>query len=116
MEVMKNLRKSRRVAVDCRLAFNGEDDISGEAEVVDLSFTGCMGRSEQVMQPGIQMKVSLFLSDGHDWPVRVDEAIVRWARGGEFGMEFVSMRPPQLQRIQQFLIKAKPLGRGPDEA
>jgi hypothetical protein len=53
--------------------------------------------------------VSIFLPDGHEWPVRVDEAIVRWARGGEFGLQFIKLRPPQLQRIQQYLIKAKPL-------
>jgi hypothetical protein len=53
--------------------------------------------------------VSLFLSDGHDWPVRIDDAIVRWARGGEFGVEFLAIRPPQLQRIQQYVIKTKPL-------
>jgi hypothetical protein len=28
---------------------------------------------------------------------------------GEFGVEFLAMRPAQLQRIQQFVIKARPL-------
>lgn len=32
-----------------------------------------------------------------------------WARGGEFGVEFLVMRPPQLQRIQQFVIKHRPV-------
>jgi hypothetical protein len=109
MEQAKTLRKSRRVAIGCRLAFVGEDEVDGEAEVLDLSFTGCMAKSDTEVHPGLLMKVSLFLSDGHEWPVRVDEAIVRWARGGEFGMEFLVMRPPQLQRIQQFVIKTKPL-------
>ena len=77
--------------------------------MLDVSSTGCMARSERAMPPGLRMKVSLFLSDGLEWPVRVDEAVVRWARGGEFGIEFVVMRPPQLQRIQQFVIKHRPL-------
>ncbi|MDR4479189.1 MAG: PilZ domain-containing protein [Nitrospira sp.] len=109
MENTKTLRKSRRVATDCRLEFIGEDDVDGAAEVLDLSCTGCMAKSDSTMQPGLRMKVSLFLSDGHEWPVRVEEAVVRWARGGEFGMEFLVMRPPQLQRIQQFVIKTRPL-------
>jgi hypothetical protein len=109
MEEAKELRKSRRVTIGCRLAFFAEDEVEGEAEVLDLSFTGCMAKSETSVQPGLQMKVSLFLSDGHEWPVRVDEAIVRWARGGEFGVEFLAMRPPQLLRIQQFVIKTMPL-------
>jgi hypothetical protein len=109
VENAKVLRKSRRVATDCRLAFIGEDDADGEAEVLDLSCTGCMAKSANEIQPGLRMKVSLFLSDGHEWPVRVEEAIVRWARGGEFGIEFLVMRPPQLQRIQQFVIKTRPI-------
>ena len=109
MEDTRTLRKSRRVAADCRLEFVGEDEVEGEAEVLDLSSTGCMAKSEQVMPPGLCIKVSLFLSDGHQWPVRVEEAVVRWARGGEFGVEFLVMRPPQLQRIQQFVIKHRPV-------
>ena len=109
MEDTKILRKSRRVATDCRLEFLGEDEIDGEAELLDLSSTGCMAKSERMMPPGLRMKVTLFLSDGHEWPVRVEEAVVLWARGGEFGVEFLVMRPPQLQRIQQFVIKHRPL-------
>ncbi len=105
----KESRKSRRVPVGCRLFFFAEGDLEGEAEVLDLSFTGCMARSDTPVDPGLTMKLSIFLQDGHEWPVRVDEAIVRWARGGEFGMQFTVMRPPQLQRIQQYLIKMKPL-------
>jgi hypothetical protein len=108
VEDTKTLRKSRRVATDCRLEFIGEDEFDGEAELLDLSSTGCMAKSDQVMPPGLRLKVSLFLSDGHEWPVRIEEAVVRWARGGEFGVEFVVMRPPQLQRIQQFVIKHRP--------
>lgn len=109
VEQTKTLRKSRRVATDCRLEFLGEDEVDGEAEMLDVSSTGCMARSERTMPPGFRMRVSLFLADGLDWPVRVEEAVVRWARGGEFGIEFVVMRPPQLQRIQQFVIKHRPV-------
>jgi len=108
VEEAKMLRKSRRVAADCRLEYIGEDDFEGEAELLDLSSTGCMAKAEQALPPGLRMKVSVFLSDGHEWPVRVEEAVVRWARGGEFGIEFLVMRPPQLQRIQQFVIKHRP--------
>lgn len=109
VEDTKTLRKSRRVVTDCRLEFLGEDEVDGEAELLDLSCTGCMAKSDSPMQPGFRMKVSVFLSDGHEWPIRVEEAVVRWARGGEFGLEFLSMRPPQLQRIQQYIIKTRPV-------
>ncbi|CAE6788824.1 MAG: PilZ domain-containing protein [Nitrospira sp.] len=109
MEQTNTLRKSRRVATDCRLEFIGEDEVDGVAEMLDVSFTGCMARSEHVMPPGFRLRLSLFLTDGLEWPVRVDEAVVRWARGGEVGIEFVVMRPPQLHRIQQFVIKHRPV-------
>lgn len=108
MEHTNTLRKSRRVATDCRLEFVGEDEIDGEADMLDVSSTGCMARSNHPLPPGLRMRLSLFLADGLEWPVRVDEAVVRWARGGECGIEFVVMRPPQLQRIQQFVIKHRP--------
>ena len=68
-----------------------------------------MVRSEGVVQPGFKMKVALFPLDGEERPVRVDEAIVQWARGGEFGMEFLVIRPSQFQRIQQFVMQTLPL-------
>lgn len=79
VEQTNTLRKSRRVATDCRLEFLGEDEVDGDAEMLDVSSTGCMARSERTMPPGFRMRVSLFLADGLDWPVRVDEAVVRWA-------------------------------------
>ena len=47
----KELRKSRRITIGCRLAFFGEDDLEGEGEMLDLSFTGCMAKSDSVLHP-----------------------------------------------------------------
>jgi hypothetical protein len=102
-------RQARRIATGCRLAFLDEHNQEGEGEMLDLSCTGCMATTVHVVQPGLQMKISLLLSDGHETPVQVDEAIVRWARGGEFGVEFITVCPPQLQRIRQFILKTHPV-------
>jgi len=32
---------------------------------------------------------------GLDWPMRVEQAAVKWARGGEFGLEFVRILPDE---------------------
>ncbi|MCC2641161.1 MAG: uncharacterized protein K0S45_1574 [Nitrospira sp.] len=80
--------------------------MEGDAEILDLSCAGCMAKSETPVQPGLRMKLSLFLSDGQERPIHVDEAIIRWARGGEFGVEFLAMSQPQLLRIQQFVINS----------
>lgn len=107
MSSTKEARKSRRVGVNCRLFFFGEDDFEGEALLLDLSSTGCMARSMEPLQVGRKLKLSLFLPDGYTWPVRVEEAVVRWIRDCECGMEFLSIRPPHLLRIQHLIMKKK---------
>jgi hypothetical protein len=107
MSLTKEDRKARRVGVTCRLFFFGEDDFEGEAQLLDLSSTGCMAKSMEPLQVGRKLKLSLFLPDEHTWPVRVEEALVRWVRGCECGMEFIAIRPPHLHRIQQLIMKKK---------
>lgn len=107
MSSTKEDRKARRVDVTCRLFFFGEDDFEGEAQLLDLSSTGCMAKAMEPLQIERKLKLSLFLPDGHAWPVRVEEAIVRWVRDRECGLEFLSIRPPHLHRIQQLIMKKK---------
>jgi hypothetical protein len=40
-----------------------------------------------------------------DWPVRIDEARVRWVRGNTFGAEFVKLREEERVKLNQ-LVKA----------
>jgi hypothetical protein len=103
----KEFRKARRMDLVCRLFFFGDDDFEGEAQIIDLSFSGCMARSMEPLIADKRLKLSLFLPDGHEWPVRVEDAIIRWVRNCEFGLEFLSIRPPQLHRIQQFMIRKR---------
>ena len=43
----------------------------------------------------------------HKWPLRVDEAIVRWVNGQEVGIEFTSIRPAQQERLRALVMKVK---------
>jgi hypothetical protein len=40
--------------------------------------------------------------------LRVDEAIVRWIEGKQFGLEFTSIRLAQRERLRNLIMKAKP--------
>lgn len=104
---MKELQKSLRVGAACRLFFFGENDFEGEAQVLDLSVTGCRVKSGISLEMGMRLKLSIFLPDQHPWPVRVEEAAVRWCQDPTFGLEFLSIRPPQLQRVRHFVTKSK---------
>ena len=103
----KESRKARRVSLSCRLFFFGENDFEGEAKVLDISFSGCCATSEIEVVVGMRLKLSIFLPDGHPWPLRVDDAVVRWIQDKNFGLEFLSIRPAQLSRVQAFVMKKR---------
>lgn len=96
-------RRGRRVALSCRVFFFGDDDYEGEGKVVDISTSGCRISSDETLPVGRVLKLSLFLND-HRWPLRIDEAIVRWAKDGSYGIEFTSIRLAQRERIRALVM------------
>ena len=99
-------RRGRRLSLSCRLFFFGEDDFEGEATVLDLSTNGCQATSLTHVQVGMVLRLSLFLHD-QQWPLRIDEALVRWVNGESFGLEFTGIRPAQRERVRAIIMKAK---------
>ncbi|MDO8354837.1 MAG: PilZ domain-containing protein [Nitrospirota bacterium] len=99
-------RRGRRLNLSCRLFFFGEDDFEGEATILDLSTGGCQATSLTEVQVGTTLRLSLFLQD-QEWPVRIDEALVRWVKSSAFGLEFTEIRSAQRERIRALIMKAK---------
>lgn len=99
-------RRGRRLALSCRLFVFGEDDFEAEGTLMDISTSGCRATSSVHMHRGMIVKLSVFLPD-HQWPLRVEEAIVRWTNGQEFGVEFNSIRLAQRERLRALIMKAK---------
>jgi c-di-GMP-binding flagellar brake protein YcgR len=99
-------RRGRRLKLSCRLFFFGEDDFEGEATLLDLSTGGCQATSLIPVQVGMALRLSLFLHD-QKWPLRIDEALVRWVDGARFGLEFTGIRPVQRERIRAIVMNAK---------
>jgi len=100
-------RRGRRIALSCRLFFFGDDDFEGEATVLDVSTNGCSAESSVEVKIGMLFKLSLFLDD-FKWPLRVDQAIVRWIDGRQFGLEFISIRLAQRERLRNLIMKVRP--------
>ena len=98
-------RRGRRLSLSCRLFFFGEDDFEGEATVLDLSTNGCQAASLIPVQVGMVLRLSLFLHD-QQWPLRIDEALVRWVKGANFGLEFTGIRLAQRERVRSIIMKA----------
>jgi hypothetical protein len=99
-------RRGRRIALSCRLFFFGDDDFEGEAKILDVSTNGCSAESSIEVKIGMVLKLSLFLAD-YKWPLRVDQAIVRWIDGNQFGLEFTNIRLAQRERLRGLIMKAR---------
>lgn len=105
-ETMPKDRRGRRLELSCRMFFFGEDDFEGEATLLDLSTSGCKASSAIELHKGMLLKLSLFLPD-HRWPLRVEEAIVRWVEGSACGLEFTSIRLAQRERLRALIMKSR---------
>jgi len=89
-----------------RLFFFGDGELEGEATVLDISTNGCRATSLTEIKVGLSLKLSLFLQD-QQWPLRIDEAAVRWVDGRTFGLEFIGIRPAQRERLRAIVMKSK---------
>lgn len=99
-------RRGRRLTMNRRLFFFGEGEFEGEATIVDISTNGCKATSLTEVQVGLTLKLSLFLQD-QQWPLRIDQALVRWVDGQSFGLEFIGIRPAQRERLRSLLMKSR---------
>lgn len=99
-------RRGRRVKANRRLFFFGDNELEGEAMVLNFSTGGCQATSQTAVEVGMVFKLSLFLED-QPWPLRIDESIVRWVGGQTFRLEFTGIRPAQRERLRSILMKER---------
>lgn len=99
-------RRGRRLPLSCRLFFFGEDDFEGEATLLDISASGCRASSSIPLTAGMMLRLSLFLHD-HQWPLRINQAVVRWIDNQEFGLEFTDITMAQRERLRTLVMKAR---------
>lgn len=96
-----DLRKIARIRVHFRSFFSASQ-LEGEGTVTDLSTKGCKIVSDRLVQPNTALEVWFFLPD-RDHPLKVQLAEVRWTRGRDFGLEFLTMRSENQERIGRVL-------------
>lgn len=85
------------------ISFSGETE--GEGSVINLSMKGCKVESDAGVKVGDAMSLILLLP-GEQAPTAVDLALVRWAKGQWFGLEFVSLGATEMNRLRSFLSSA----------
>jgi c-di-GMP-binding flagellar brake protein YcgR len=73
--------------------------VGGEGSVVDLSIGGCRIESPTDVQPGAALELRIAAIE-HEPPIQIHQALVRWSRERQFGLEFVMMAPEEWARLQ----------------
>jgi hypothetical protein len=91
-------RKHPRYRVEYGASFSGER-LRAPGVILDLSSNGCRARSANESSIGEALRVLIDVPR-YDTPLHVTRAVVRWARGQEFGMEFIEMGPDDQERLQ----------------
>jgi hypothetical protein len=51
----------------------------------------------------MKLRLSIFLKD-QKWPLRIDQAVVRWVNGQRFGIEFIGIRLAQRERLRAMIM------------
>jgi PilZ domain len=99
---MMEQRKNLRFPVKFRSSFSSIGLVGGEGSVVDLSIRGCRIESSIDVHPGASLDVLIQAIEGES-PIHIQAAIVRWIRGGEFGLEFEVIIPTEWAHLKEFV-------------
>ena len=92
-------RKTPRFPVRFRSSFTSLNIVGGDGSVTDLSLRGCHVDSQTEVRPGTSLELRIHTSEDEP-PLKIQEAVVRWSRASEFGMEFVTLVPEEWARLQ----------------
>lgn len=95
-------RRCARYAVQFQSSLSAPHMPEGTGTAVDLSIRGCRVQSFSPVVPGLRVKMSILVPEPEK-AIEVDQAVVRWSSGQEFGLEFASITPEQFERLTKVL-------------
>ncbi len=101
-------RVQPRFTTQFRSTFSGQRQ-EGQGRTLDISAGGCKIESELKVELGGKFECRLHVP-GLDWPLRIDEATVRWVGGNTFGIGFTRISPEELHKLQAVLKKLEDEG------
>ncbi len=94
-------RRAARFPVQCTLDFLGPH-AAGDGTVSDLSMGGCQVDTKASVYIGMYLPLRVYLP-GQETPLKVDQAVVRWAKKEKYGFEFMSLWPEEQARLRHFV-------------
>ena len=89
-----------RPQVRCSILFSA--DYSGAGTVHNISEKGCKVVCDKTVSEGAELtlRISAFEQES---PINIDQAVVRWSKRREFGVEFTGMRREARERLSQLV-------------
>ena len=101
VKVKEDRREYDRMEMSFPVKFHGED-ISGDGMVLNVSMGGCSFSTAADLAIGTIVKLELHVS-AEVPPVIAEAAVVRNARAGSAGVEFLRWHPAERERLQLFV-------------
>jgi hypothetical protein len=103
---MAERRTALRIPVTFQANFSPVSIGKGEGTIVDLAPGGC--RIETRFHVPITTYLEIrFHTSLKDPLILVDLAAVRWAKGGQLGIEFLSLQPEHQARLQRLIDRGQ---------
>jgi c-di-GMP-binding flagellar brake protein YcgR len=94
-------REYARVRAQFSLTFKSKDT-EGRGRLADLSIRGCAFESDTPLVKGEVLQVTLKMPDGRP-SLDIEAAVVRYAQGIRFGLEFLRMPEKAEKALRQFI-------------
>ncbi len=94
-------RKHLRFVCEYSISFDGVE-LTGSGTVSNLSMGGCTLQTDTDVHTGNYMELRISPPD-YEPPIQVGLAAVRWVKGQESGLEFISMEPEEQRRLRGFV-------------
>ena len=82
----KDRRVQPRFTAQFRSTLSGQKQ-EGQGRTLDVSAGGCKIESDMKVEQGAKFECRLHVP-GFDWPLRIEEAAVRWIGDNSFGIPF----------------------------
>ena len=76
----------------------------GQGRTLDLSVGGCMIETDLPVVVGASFECRIYVP-GLDWPLRINEAQVRWVKGNTFGIQFTKIQPDEEAKLKQVIAR-----------
>jgi hypothetical protein len=86
------------------------DLVRHQGTLIDMSQGGWRAQGASPVARGTAMQVRILCPES-DQPIEIEEAVVRWTDGVEFGVEVTRISPESASRLSDYLI-----GQFPPEA